>query len=95
MRQIALYDVILLFPLFPQGQTALAVELASFHYDQIFDYSPQLHDESARRLVHRYFMELKTRVKPLLENRRRKRFANEQFTYPYLDPSSVTNSIST
>ena len=68
--------------------------VGTLHYDELFDYSTQLDDEAARKLVSRYHKLLKTKVKPLFEERRKKRLAKGQLTYPYMDPSFITNSIS-
>ena len=79
----------------PQSQIEVAMNVALYHYDELFDYFAKLKDSSAREAVRFYYHHLKYAISPRLKYENFKRFKDGHLTYPYLQHSWVTNGIQT
>ena len=77
-----------------QRQTEITFNLATLHYDKLFDYGAKLKDKKAKVLVAKY----KARMEALqvkLVARNKLNVKNGHLSYKYLHPDNVPNSIST
>ena len=71
------------------------MSLGSLHFDDLFDYGPQIKDKAGSHIVKKHYERLNNIVKPLLDNRNKERFQRGYLTYPFLTPGWVPNSICT
>ncbi|XP_078370774.1 polyunsaturated fatty acid 5-lipoxygenase-like [Oculina patagonica] len=77
------------------AQIEVAMNVGTYHYDELFDYSEQLNNPTARQVVRFYYYYLKYAISPRLKFRNYRRFRDGHLTYPYLQHSWLPNGIQT
>ena len=73
----------------------ISMNLGSLRFDNLLDYGPKMVDVTAAELVERHHHILMTRVRKIIDERNEQRFKDGHFTYPYLKPGWIPNSIYT
>jgi len=76
-------------------QAGVAMSLGSLRIDRLFDYGARLTEQGGRVIVLKHYNHLHSVVKPLLDNRNKRRLQEGYLTYPYLSPAWIPNSICT
>eukprot|EP00795_Rhopilema_esculentum_P006097 gene6097-11484_t len=76
-------------------QNFVTLNLGTMRYDRLFDYSESVDDAQTKLLLIRYYDQMTKEVQPMLEARNKKRYAEGQLTYPYMEPKWLPNSIHT
>ena len=71
------------------------MSLGSLRIVRLFDYGARLTEQGGRVIVLKHYNHLHSVVKPLLDNRNKRRLQEGYLTYPYLSPSWIPNSICT
>ena len=74
-------------------QSYLEFAFAGIRANRLFDYSAQMADERAGKLVQDTYERLTKNIQEVLEKRNRQRFERGDLTYQYLEPKWLTNSI--
>ena len=74
-------------------QSFLEFAFAGIRLNRLFDYSKEMADERARKLVQETYDRLTKNVQEVLEKRNRGRFERGDLTYQYLEPKWLVNSI--
>ena len=69
--------------------------LATLRFDKLFDYSAELEDGEAGKVIKSTFERLSREIEHKLEKRNRRRLENGQLTFPYLLPSWLPNGVQT
>ncbi|KAK3750756.1 hypothetical protein QZH41_009317 [Actinostola sp. cb2023] len=74
-------------------QTSLTLSLSSYRFDRLFDYGSSLRHSKAKDIVKYHKHKLEIDVEPKLAERNKARLQQGHLTYPYLQPSWMTNGI--
>ena len=69
------------------------MSLSSYRFDRLFDYGSKLKHDKAKDVVKYYKHQLEIDVEPKLADRNKARLQQGHLTYPYLQPSWMTNGI--
>lgn len=77
------------------AQIEVAMNVGTYHYDELFDYYDDLKNPSAKKSVQFYYFYLKYAISPRLKYRNYLRFKAGHLTYPYLQHSWIPNGIQT
>lgn len=78
-----------------QGQSVVGLVLSTLRYDSLFDYSSELEDPLARKIVYKHHCRLAREIQPRIEQRNKCRLQRGHLTYPYLIPRWITNGVQT
>ena len=71
------------------------MSLGSLRFDVLLDYGGKLKDHRAKAVVNKYHARLTGPINSIITRRNKARLAVGKFTYPYLLPKWITNSIHT
>ena len=72
---------------------ALVYSLSSFRFDRLFDYGSWLRTSTGERIVKDFHNKLADDIEKVLKERNKARKEQGHLTYPYMQPSWLTNGI--